>query len=321
LYKKYLGWVLFGFLLANVSFSDAQQTKVYRLGYLSGEAGIEEREETIRQGLREFGYIEGRNLVIEWRFAKGDYKRLPELAAQLVALKPDVLMTAGTQPSRALKDATATIPIVVSSAGDLVGRGLVASLARPGGNITGSTSITLDLNGKRLEILKEIVPRVSRVAFLHNPTERDEVMALEVAGGALGLHVQGHEVEQPSQFQSAYAAMTKERADALVISRNPFMNTYRRELSDLAVKHRLPAMCDGTNWISAGCLVSYAQNRTEVYRRAVVYVDKILKGAKPADLPVEQPTKIEFVINLKTAKEIGLTIPPNLLARADRVVK
>ena len=298
-----------------------QRARIYRIGYLSGEGGIDEREEAIRQGLRELGYIDGQNLLIEWRFAKGDAARLPELAAELVGLKPDVLVTGGTTPARALKDSTTTIPIVVASAGDLVGRGLVASLARPGGNITGSTSIAPELNGKRLEILKEIVPKAARVAFLYRPGEQDELRELEIAAQKLGLKIQPREVQEASQFQSAYTAMSTERADALVISRNPFMNTHRRALIDLAAKHRLPAMCDGTTWTSSGCLVSYSQNRTDVYHRAAVLIDKILKGAKPADLPVEQPTKFEFVINLKTAKQIGLTIPPNVLARADKVIR
>ena len=186
--RKFLVWLLATLFLTSVSLAQAhQRAKIYRLGYLGGGVGIEEREETFRQGLRELGYLEGQNLVIEWRFAKGDENRLPELAAELVRLKPDVLVTAGTQPARTLKDATTTIPIVVLSAGDLVGRGLVASLARPGGNITGLTSISLDLNGKRLEILKEIVPRASRVAFLHNPHETDEVRELELAARALKL--------------------------------------------------------------------------------------------------------------------------------------
>ena len=320
--KKLIFLTLCALLFALSLPVEAQQPKkVYRLGYLSGEGGINEREEAIRQGLRELGYIEGQNLVIEWRFAKGDADRLPALAVELVGLKPDVLVTGGTGPARALKNATTTIPIVVASAGDMVGRGLVASLARPGGNITGSTSIAPELNGKRLEILKEIVPKAARVAFLYYPNEQDELRELEIAARALGLKILPSEVQQASQFQSAYAAMTKEHADALIISRNPFMNTHRKALIDLATKHRLPAMCDGTTWTSSGCLVSYAQNRTEVYHRAAVLIDKILKGAKPADLPVEQPMRFEFVINLKTAKQIGLTIPPNVLARASRIIK
>jgi putative ABC transport system substrate-binding protein len=275
--RKIFIWILATLFLTPVSPVKAQQrAKIYRLGYLGGSVGIDEREETFRQGLRELGYVEGQNLVIEWRFAKGDETRLPELAAELIRLKPDVLATSGTQPARTLKDATTTIPIVVLSAGDLVGRGLVASLARPGGNITGLTSISLDLNGKRLEILKEIVPRALRVAVLHNPHETDEVRELELAARALKLQLQPHEVREADQFPSAYAAMSKERADALLISRNPFTNSHRKELIDLAAKRRLPAMCDGTDWINAGCLISYAQNRTEGSRRAAVFVDKIL---------------------------------------------
>ena len=260
-------------------------------------------------------------MVIEWRFAKGDETRLPELATELVRLKPEILVTTGTQPARTLRDATTTIPIVVVSAGDLVGRGIVASLARPGGNITGFTAIAPELNGKRLEILKEIVPHALRVAFLHNPHEQDELRDLEIAARALGLRVQPHEMDQASQFQSAYAAMSRERTGALVISRNPFTNSHRKELIGLVAKYRLPAMCDGTEWTNAGCLISYAQDRREGSRRAALLIDKILKGAKPSDLPVEQPTKFELVINLKTAKQIGVTIPPSVLYRADKVIK
>lgn len=282
---------------------------------------MDDREMRLRQALRELGYTEGGNLIIEWRFAKRSESRLPQLAAELVRLNPDLIVTHGTQPARALKITTATIPIVVGSAGDLVGRGVVASLAKPGGNITGFTSIAPELNGKRLEVLKEIVPRASRVAFLHHSNEQDEARELEIAGRGLGLRVQQQEVNQVRQFESAYASMTEERAHALVISRNPFMNSHRTELISLAAKHRLTAMCDGTEWINAGCLLSYSLDRTEGSHRAAVLIDKILKGAKPADLPVEQPTKFEFVINLKTAKQIGLTIPPSVLARADRVIR
>jgi ABC-type uncharacterized transport system substrate-binding protein len=319
--KPFRLFLIVAFLGAGPVARAQQRAKIYRLGYLGGSVVIDEREETFRQGLRELGYIEGQNLIIEWRFAKGDETRLPELAAELIRLKPDVLATSGTQPARTLKDATTTIPIVVLSAGDLVGRGLVASLARPGGNVTGLTSISLDLNGKRLEILKEIVPRALRVAFLHNPHETDEVRELELAARALKLHLQPHEVREASQFPSAYAAMSKERADALLISRNPFTRSHRKELIDLAAKHRLPAMCDGTEWTNTGCLISYAHNRTEGSRRAAVFVDKILKGTKPADIPVEQPMKFELVINLITAKKLGLTIPQWTLMKADRVIR
>jgi len=317
---------LLTFLIAAVfQPTEAQQAKkVYRIGFLLAGPGPrmdEVREKPLRQGLQELGYIEGQNVVIDWRFAKGEENRLPELAAELVRLKPDVLVTIGTQPARALKDSTKTIPIVVISAGDLVGRGIVASLARPGGNITGFTSIAPELNGKRLELLKEIVPRVSQVAFLYLPHEEDELKELEAAARALGLKIQHHKVGHADQFQSAYTAMAREHADALLISSNPFTNSHRSTLIDLAAKHRLPAMCDGTAWTNAGCLISYAQDRTEGSRRAAVLIDKIFKGAKPADLPVEQPTKFELVINLQTAKQIGVTIPETMLYRADKVIK
>jgi putative ABC transport system substrate-binding protein len=312
-----------GAMLLVLSFPAAaqQRTKIYRIGYLGGGLGIEDREKTLRQGLHELGYIEGQNIVIEWQFAKGNEDQLPKLAAELVRLKPDLIVTTGTQPTRALKDSTTTIPIVVTSAGDLVGRGLVASLARPGGNITGWTSIAPDLSGKRLELLTELVPRASRVAFLYQPHEKDELRELQIAARTLGLQVQQLEVQQASQFRTAYATMTREHADALLISSNPFTGSHRIQLIELAAKHRLPAMCDGTAWTNAGCVVSYSPDRTEGSRRAAVFVDKILKGAKPADLPVEQPTKFELIINLKTAKQIGVTIPPNVLARADMVIK
>ena len=320
--KNILCFALGAFVISLCSVTAAQQrAKIYRVGYLGGGLGIEDREEALRLGLRELGYVEGRNIIIEWRFAKGDETRLPELAGELVRLKPDVLASTGTQPARALKDSTTTIPIVVVSAGDLVGRGLIASLSKPGGNITGFTSISLDLNSKRLEIVKEIVPRASRVAFLYQPHEKDEARDLEIAARTLGVSIQQHEVNRLGEFQSAYDAMSRERVGALLISRSPFSNSHRKELIDLAAKHRLPLMCDGTEWTNVGCLISYAQDRAEGSRRAALLVDKILKGAKPADLPVEQPTKFELVINLKTAKQIGLTIPPNVLARADRVIK
>jgi putative ABC transport system substrate-binding protein len=273
--------------------------------------------------LRELGYVEGKNILIEYRYAEGKTDRLPELAAELVRLKLDIIVTAGTVPALALRDGTTTIPIVVASAGDLVGRGLVASLARPGGNITGSTSIAPQLSGKRLELLKEIIPHASRVAVLYQAYEEDEVKEIEIAARPLGVQIQRTEVQQPSQFQSAYAAMTRERASALIISRSALTNSssHRQQLIDLAVKNRLPAMCENWTWTSAGCPVSYGPDQLHLWRRTAVYVDKILKGAKPAELPVEQPTKFEQVINLKTAKQIGLTIPPNVLARADKVIR
>jgi putative tryptophan/tyrosine transport system substrate-binding protein len=322
--NKVIGFALSALLFALCTSAEAQQAKkVYRIGYLSIGGSFQDSPglELFRQDLRAFGYIEGQNLVIEWRFAKGNADRLPELAAELVRPNPDVIVTSATQPVRALKDATTIIPIVVIGAGDLVGRGLVASLARPGGNITGSTSIAPELTGKRLELLKEVVPRASRMAFLYQPYERDELREMQIAARALGVQIQQLEVQDASEFQNAYAAMTKERIDALTISRSTLTNFHRKQLIDLAVKHRLPAMCDGTEWANDGCLISYSRDRTESIRRAAVYVDKILKGANPGDLPVQQPKKFELIINVKTAKQIGLTIPPNVLARADRVIR
>jgi ABC-type uncharacterized transport system substrate-binding protein len=330
--KKFFGLTLSALLFALSSVAlllvlcvsaEAQQSKTrFRIGYLTNDAEIRKEYEGIfQQTLRELGYIEGQNLLIEWRFTKGKLELLPNLVDELVRLKLDVIVTSGTQPIRALKKATTTIPIVVTGGGDLVGRGLVESLARPGGNITGVTSIAPDLTGKRLELLKEVVPRAARMAFLYQPHEQDELREMQIAGRALGVQIQPIEVQQASEFQNAYAAMTKERAGALTISRNPFTNFHRKRLIDLSVKKRLPAMCDGTEWTSDGCLLSYARDRTEAIHRAATYVDKILKGAKPADLPVEQPMKFEFIVNLKTAKQIGLTIPPNVLARADRVIR
>jgi len=309
-------------LLVTVSLAGAQQqNQMYRLGYLSSGGGPGAREEIIQQGLRDLGYIEGHNLVVAWRFGKGNAEQLPALAAELVRLEPDVIITSGTPPTRALQAATTTIPIVIASAGDLVGRGLVASLARPGGNITGSTSLAPALSSKRLALLKTAVPQGARVAFLYQPYEADELREIQSAARVVGVQIQGLAIDQASQFQSAYAAMTQEGADMLIISRNALTNRHRRQLIDLAVTHRLPAMCDGIEWMNDGCLMSYAPDRTEGYRRAAVYVDKILKGTKPADLPVGQPTRFEFIINVKTARQIGLTIPPSVLYQADKLIQ
>jgi putative tryptophan/tyrosine transport system substrate-binding protein len=309
-------------VLVTVSLAGAQQqNQMYRLGYLSNGVGRGAREEIIQQGLRDLGYIEGHNLVIAWRFGKGNTEQLPALAAELVRLKLDVIITSGTPPTRALQAATATIPIVIASAGDLVGRGLVASLAHPGGNITGSTSLSPALSSKRLALLKEAVPQAARAAFLYQPYEEDELREIQSAASAVGVQIQGLAIHQASQFESAYAAMTKERADMLIISRNAFTNVRRRQLIDLAVTHRLPTMCDGIEWMNDGCIMSYAPDRTEGYRRTAVYVDKILKGIKPADLPVGQPTRFEFIINVKAAKQLGLTIPPSVMYQADKLIQ
>jgi putative tryptophan/tyrosine transport system substrate-binding protein len=280
-------------LLLTSSLVEAQQPKkVPRIGLLA--VSRQPVIEAFRTGLRELGYIEGQNILLEYRYAEGKLERLPELAAELVSLRVDVIVTQGTAATLAVKQASSTIPIVVSGAGDLVSAGLVASLARPGGNVTGSTNIDPDLSAKRLELLKETFPKLSRVAVLYH-------------GGPGG--------------DKEYAAMTRERAGALIIFHGSFTLFHAKELVELATKNRLPTMCGQPAWSEYGGLITYGHDRTHQWKRAAYFVDKILKGAKPAELPVEQPMKFEFIINLKTAKQIGLAIPPNVLARADKVIR
>jgi putative ABC transport system substrate-binding protein len=312
-------------LLAVSVMAEAQEPKkVPRIGVLvTGSVSTHKsRDDAFRQGLRELGYTEGKNVVIEYRYAEGKLSRYPDLANEMVRLKPDVIVVASTRFTAAAKQATSTIPIVVGGAGDILGEGLVASLARPGGNITGSTSISPDVSGKRLELLKEVVPKASRVAVLWNAGPDDkEVRETEIAARAFGLKVQPLQVQDPNEFQGAYAAMRKENAHALVLIQGSFTLFHRKQLVELAAKNQLPSMCESPSWTDDGCLLSYGPDSLYQWRRAATYVDKILKGAKPADLPVEQPTKFELVINLKTAKQIGLTIPQSVLYRADKVIK
>lgn len=277
----------------------------------------------LREGLQELGYMEGKNLLIEYRHADGKRDLFPELATELVRLKVDAIVVVGGTLAAA-KQATSTIPIVAATAGDLVGSGYVASLANPGGNITGSTNIDADLSGKRLELLKEAFPKLSRVAFLSrkgNQGDQDELKETLAAAQAMGVRIQSLEIEDPGRFQSAFSAMSKERAEAVIITNNSFNFAHRRLLFELTAKNRLPSMCGRDAFVEHGCLISYAASRRDAFRRAAYFIDKILKGAKPAELPVQQPTKFELVINLKTAKQIGLMIPPNVLARADRVIR
>jgi putative ABC transport system substrate-binding protein len=314
-------------LLALCASAEAQQPtkKVSVIGVLRTDSPsiFAARNEVFRQGLRDLGYVEGKNIIIEYRYAEGKLDRLPDLVAELVRLRVDVIVTAAASGTQAAKQATSAIPIVVASAGDLVGQGLVASLAKPGGNVTGSTSLAPDLSGKRLELLKEIFPKAERVAVLlqSNSGDRDQLRETETAARQLGVKVQPLEIKDPNDFQNAYGAMAKQKADAIIIIQGAFTQNYRAQLVELALKHRLPAMCEQAEWTQGGCLASYGPDLLYLYRRAAVFVDKILKGTKPADLPVEQPMKFEFAINLKTAKQIGLTIPPNVLARADKVIK
>jgi putative ABC transport system substrate-binding protein len=306
--------------------AEAQQPKVPRIGFLSaGSASTySPRNEAFRQGLRDLGYAEGKNITIEYRFAEGKLERLPDLAAELVRLKVDVIVTWGTPQLLAAKHATTTIPIVAGGAGDLVGAGLVASLARPGGNITGLTSVSADLVGKQLELLKEAVPNLTRVGILWDaadPGGTRNFKVIEVTAQALGVQVQPLEVRSPEEFESAFKAATGARVQAMMILQTNLTNTHLKRIVELATKNRLPSMLGESGLMDSGGLMSYGPNYADLFRRAAIHVDKILKRAKPADLPVEQPTKFEFVINMKTAKQIGLAIPPNVLARADKVIR
>src|SRR5882724_1276702 len=311
-------------LFAHSFSTDAQQTtKVPPIGYLAA-ALTSARNEAFRQGLRELGYVEGKNIVIEWRSAEGKLDRIPALAAELVRLKVDIIVTAGPSLTHAAKEATSTIPIVMTFDPDPVGSGFVASLARPGGNITGLSTLAPDISGKQLELLKETVSRLSRVAVLGNstrPGNAQELKEVELAAGALKVQLQYLDVLDPKDIETAFREASKGRADAVLVVPSSVLISHRKQVVELAVKSRLPAIYSTSQYVVDGGLMSYGVNTADVDRRAATYVDKILKGAKPADLPVEQPTKFEFVINLKAAKQIGLTIPPNVLTRGDKVIK
>jgi putative tryptophan/tyrosine transport system substrate-binding protein len=305
--------------------AQAQPAKVVRIGFLgpTSAASNAGRMEALRAGLRDLGYLEGKNLVIESRWAEGKFDRLPELAAELVRLNVDVILTAGTPGIRAAKNATTTIPIVMVTSGDPVGFGFVASLARPGGNITGWSTFSPELSAKRLELLKETLPRTQRVAVLFNPDNSindRNLPAMEQTAKLLKIRLQRFEVRGAEEFKNAFSAMTKQRVDAVALPEDDFLNANQNGIVELAAKHRLPSIGREV-FAEAGGLIGYGVNFVELYRRAAIFVDKILKGAKPADLPVQQPTKFEFIINLKAAKQIGLTIPPNVLAGADKVIK
>ena len=324
---KIFFWLLATALLTTASPIMAQQpTKIPRIGFLGDSASTNPaRNEAFRQGLRDLGYVEGKNIVIEWRFWEGKQDRQRALAAELARLKVDVIVAVGSGDIRAAKEASATIPIVMISGGDAVGSGLVASLARPGGNITGLATLRPELSGKRLELLKEIVPRLSRVAVFVSSNSADHAQVLkelDLAAGALGVKLQSLDIQSPKDFESAFRDAAKGRAEAVLV-RVPgsILFAHRTKVLQLAVKGRLPVIYESAEEVEAGGLMSYGLNTNDSYRRAATYVDKILKGAKPADLPVEQPMKFEFIINLKAAKQIGLTIPPNVLARADRVIR
>ena len=307
--------------------AEAQQPKkVPRIGLLStvSSSSIAARMEAFRQGLRELGYVEGKNIFIEHRSAEGKPDRVRELVAETMRLKVDVIVTTGPTSTRAAKEATVTIPIVMGFDTDPVGNGFVASLARPGGNITGLSTLAPELSGKQLEILMEIFPRLSRVAVFGTSTAPGNAQSLretELAAGAFRVQLQYLDVLDPRDTETAFQAAGKGRADAVLMLASPILNSQRKQIAGIAVKGRLPVIFFAAEYVEDEGLMSYAPDLADLFRRAATYVDKILKGAKPADLPVEQPTKFEFVINLKAAQQIGLTIPPNVLARADKVIK
>ena len=310
--------------------AEAQQPKkVPRIGYLSSQDPASEsiRSEPIRAALRDLGYIEGQNIAMEYRYSEGKRDRYPELAAELVRLKVDIILVTGGGPTiRAAMNATKTIPIVMVGEGpDPVEAGFIESLARPGGNVTGVTNLGSELGGKRLELLKEAVPKVARVAVLYDPANANSVHEvkelLPAAARALRLTIQPWEVRAADGFEKVFAALSKQRPDGLYVGGGPLMYPNRKRIADLALKSRLPSMYVRREFVDAGGLMYYGADIADSYRRVAYYVDRILKGAKPADLPVEQPTKFELVINLKTAKQIGLTIPPEVLARANRLIK
>jgi putative ABC transport system substrate-binding protein len=316
-------------LFAGPLAAEAQQAgRIARIGLLATRTAGDARLEGLLKGLRDLGYIEGRNILIEYRDAEGKTERLPALAAELVSLKCDVIVTTGgTLAAQAAKQATTTVPIVFASVGDAVAEGLVTSLARPGGNVTGLTVAATELVGKSLEVIKRAVPGVSRVALLLKPdampdsAKKERLKAADVAARALGVRLQIVEARGPEDFDRAFSDMIRGRADALAVPATQVFNLERRRLVNLAAKHRLPAVYPNRDFVDAGGLMSYGPDLADMARRAASYVDKILKGAKPGDLPVEQPTRFELVINLKTAKTLGLTIPPSLLGRADEVIQ
>jgi ABC-type uncharacterized transport system substrate-binding protein len=323
--RKITVLTLWALLFALYASAEAQQTKkISRVGLLS-PIGAQITIKVFREGLRDLGYVEGKNILIEYRNAEGKYDRLPELAAELVRLKVEVIVTSGGTPTAlAAKRTTETVPIVFLLVGDPVASGLVASLARPGGNLTGLTNFAPELSGKRLELLKEAFPSISQVAIIlnpGNPAATGVFKETQVVAQVMSLQLQAIEARNLKDLENAFEIVTTRGANALIVPPDPLIATYRQRVVELAARSRLPAMYDNREIAESGGLMSYGVNNSDLYRRAAVYVDKILKGAKPADLPVEQPTKFEFMINLKTAKQIGVTIPPNVLARADKVIK
>ena len=310
-------------LALGVSAQAQQPAKVHKIGVLRADSPPNLSAETFQQAMRDLGYVEGKNIFIEYRYAEGKVDRLPNLAEELVRLNVDVIWALGPAVSH-VKNATKTIPIVITHIGDPVAQGLISSLARPGGNITGLSSLAPELGGKRLELLKEVIIKLSRVAFFGNSNSSgnaQQLREMERATGELGVKLQYLDVQSPKEIEPALLAASKGRAQAVLINRNPVTAIHYVRIAELAIKNRLPTMYADREFVEAGGLMSYGPDYIFMYRRVAAMVDKILKGTKPADIPVEQPTKFEFVINLKTGKQIGLTIPPNVLARADKVIK
>jgi putative ABC transport system substrate-binding protein len=322
--RAFLGLAAAGMVAAPRAARAQQPGKVYRIGFLSLQSGLTSTTDAFRLGLRELGYVEGRNVIIEYRWAAQKEERLPELAADLVRIKVEVIVTSAAPPIEAAKRATSTIPIVMAAAADPVGSGFVASLARPGGNVTGLTALSTDLAGKRLQLARELVPKATRVAVLaYHGTSATRLFLEQMRAAAqqLGAQLVVQEVHEDGDLPGAFATMQRERAESLIVQVSPFSADNAKRIIELAAQHRLPAMYDVRGFVDAGGLVSYGPSLPEMFRRAAFYVDRILKGAKPADLPVEQPTTFELVINLKTAKALGLTLPPSLLGRADQVIQ
>jgi putative tryptophan/tyrosine transport system substrate-binding protein len=324
--QKIVAWLPASILLATVSLAEAQRGTVPRIGFLAAPSPsfFSTRMNAFREGLYDLGHVEGKNIAIEYRYAGGKLDRLPALADELVRLKVDVIVTSSAPGALAAKNATGTIPVVFVTAGDPVGMGLVASLARPSGNVTGLTTHAPELSGKRLELLKEVLPRITRVAVLWNPFNpgfSEMLKEMQAASQAHALQLQSLEVRRLDDFEGAFESLARGNSHAIIVVSDPFLNTHHKLIVDVAVKHRLPAMYGGPEVVDAGGLMSYAPSFSDQYRRAATYVDKILRGTKPAELPVERPMKFELVINLKTAKQIGLTIPESVLYRVDRVIK
>jgi len=323
--RRFVLTSLAGAFAAPLAAGAQQAREVPRVGFLFyGSAGLSPELDAFRQGLNELGYIEGQNVAVEYRFASGRLERLQEVATQLVALRPSVIVAPGTPAAVAAKQATGMIPIVFAGVADAVGAGLVANFARPTANITGLTSNSVQLGGKRLELLKSVVPKASRVAVLYNPGDRSNVLTsneLQESAPTLGLTLKRLEVRRPGEFESAFAAMSRWRTDALFGAAGLLTTGHRQALVNLAARTRIPAIWGERQFVESGGLMSYSADFYDQIRRAAAYVDKILRGSRPGDLPVEQPTNFELVINLKTAKALGLTIPPSLLARADQVIE